>query len=90
VIRTLGTPADRARTFRAMSRERHREAVDALRAGDWDRYLAFLRDVDALDEQARAEELRAARIEEAQRARAATVRAIDAILCAAERDGGAA
>ncbi len=85
-----GSPADRARTFRELSRERHNDAVAALRAGDWDKHRSFLRDVDSLDEQARAEELRAARIEEAQRARAATVRAIDHILSAAERDGGAA
>jgi hypothetical protein len=85
VIRSLGTPADRARTFRAMSGARHREAVDALRAGDWDRYLELLRDVDQLDEQARTEELRAARLEEALRARAATVRAIDRILDLAGR-----
>jgi hypothetical protein len=80
------SPAEQARTLRALSRERHNDAVAALRRGAWDKYLELLRDVDALDEQARAEELRAARLEEAQRARAATVRAIDHILDRAAKE----
>lgn len=62
VIR-LPTPDDRAATFRAMARDRWREAVARKLAGDEQGYLDGLADVRALDEQAAEATVRAARVE---------------------------
>ena len=45
--------ARRAATFRAMAEARYREAIEHLERGDRETYLAFLRDVAGLREQAR-------------------------------------
>ncbi len=52
---------DDAATFREMARARHVEAVLRLEAGDSETWFSMLRDVAALNEQARREQIDADR-----------------------------
>ena len=51
VVVLMPRPAS-AETYKAMARARHAEAVDALNAGDRDKWWSLLCDAKALDEQA--------------------------------------
>jgi hypothetical protein len=69
-----------------MARERHGDAFRALLAGDRDKHLAYLRDVDQLEEQELEAERRAARIRAQDRERAGQVRALDRLIALVRAD----
>ncbi len=54
-----------AATYRALAKARHRDAVYALETDGRDRFVELLRDVDALEEQARLADAEAERSERA-------------------------
>jgi hypothetical protein len=58
----------RARTLRELAKSRHIEAVRALECGKRELFVSMLRDVDALEEEARRIERHADRVEECRRA----------------------
>lgn len=80
------TPPTSSATFRARARARHLEAVLALDADDRVRWVELLREVEALDEQARTARRREEAIAAQQAERARRVAAIDRILALAGRE----
>ena len=69
-----------SRALRALARERHIEAVEALIAGNRDAWLTGLRDVELLSDEARRAEDWEAEAERARQERRATARALEWLL----------
>lgn len=79
-IARLPNPEARARTFRALARERHAAAVDCLLAGDDEGWRAYRKDADAWEDKAREQEELIGRIRRQQRERAQVVRELDGLI----------